>query len=53
MKENPNEHYWLDEDMEGLNFTKINKDQGFYINIIMNLLYALINMKLDQILLIS
>ena len=32
MKENPNEHYWLDEDMEGLNFTKINKDQGFYIN---------------------
>ena len=32
MKENPNEHYWLDEEMEGLNFTKINKDQGFYIN---------------------
>ena len=32
MKEHPNEHYWLDEDMEGLNFTKINKDQGFYIN---------------------
>ena len=32
MKENPDEHYWLDEDMEGFNFTKINKDQGFYIN---------------------
>lgn len=32
MKENPDEHYWLDEEMEGFNFTKINKDQGFYIN---------------------
>ena len=32
MKENPDEHYWLDEEMEGFNFEKINKDQGFYIN---------------------
>ncbi len=32
MKENPNEYYWLDEEMDDINFTKINKNQGFYIN---------------------
>ena len=32
MKKNLDEYYWLDEEMEELNFTKINKDQGFYIN---------------------
>lgn len=32
MKKNPDEYYWLDDEMEELNFTKINKDQGFYIN---------------------
>ena len=32
MKNNPNDHYWLDDEMSELNFKAIKSDQGFYIN---------------------
>lgn len=32
MKNNPNDYYWLDDEVSELNFKSIKSDQGFYIN---------------------